>query len=479
MMRRQAIPLALAIIAGTLLGGAAMAVAPREYTAWASVFVTPTGVGVNNPARNRAPAGVDLDTESKLVVSAGVVDAVERQLPGEKDLVERVHIQVPPNSAVLVMKFRSRSPARAARGANAFAAAYLEDRRQRAVTELEAAVVRRRTQLAALEQELRRESQRPRATAAEEAVSTARTQVLTRQISALSADTTELASTTVTPGRLLRHAVPPTRPSSPIPVVWVVSGLAVGILAGVAIAQLRERTYRQVHRREDIPRLLGVRVLAALPESVDVGVLGTGDVGHAAAEIVALAPPPRRLVLVAGVRPGEAGVAAVQLAAALGREGFRTLAVLPSAADAPLAELLDAPAAGLADVVLARHTLTESSRSLPGVVADTRVMGPGTPEAEADLGHTSARARFAALRQRVDYLVVATTPTAEAIGIGADAHVAVVTVLLRHTRLSGVRATLRRIREVPVAGVLLAPRGGTRVAAARPARAPAEPASTR
>ena len=62
--RRHLVLMAVLVVAGLGAGIAGAKVAPRTYEATATVLVRPTGVGVNNPGGNRAPAGVNLDTEA-------------------------------------------------------------------------------------------------------------------------------------------------------------------------------------------------------------------------------------------------------------------------------------------------------------------------------------------------------------------------------------------------------------------------------
>src|SRR5215471_2319396 len=108
-------------------------VAPKVYAATASVYVLATGADQSTQLANSRTQGgtVNLDTEAQIVQSLQVATIAAHRLHSPLtpyDLSKEINVTVPPNSAVLDITCKASSPTGAADCANAFAAAYLQNR---------------------------------------------------------------------------------------------------------------------------------------------------------------------------------------------------------------------------------------------------------------------------------------------------------------------------------------------------------------
>ena len=136
-LRRRWLVVVVFTCLGLAAAGAYVAIAHKEYTATASVNVTATGsAGSQNGAvaGGRTSSAVNLDTEAQIVQSSTVAAMAARAIHATVTptaLAARVSVAVPPNSSVLQISCRAATPPKAAACANAFAAAYLQNRSAR------------------------------------------------------------------------------------------------------------------------------------------------------------------------------------------------------------------------------------------------------------------------------------------------------------------------------------------------------------
>jgi capsular polysaccharide biosynthesis protein len=462
LIRRNAVAAIIVILLGTAGGVLGAKTAPRTWAATAKVLVTPTGVGVNNPGGNRAPGGVDLDTEAKLGTSSPVLSRVATALKTDQNrLAGSVEISVPPNSGVLRFTFLGPTAAEAAAGANAFAAAYIEDRRAQATAQLDRSVKARRATLAALQARLRA---LPVSTGAAGAIAGAQREALTREVTAETAAVDALAFTAITPGRLLGKADPPKQPIAPDHSVWVTSGFGAGLLAAITLALIRRQLARRIKRREDVERVYGLPVLASLrPDVLTAEDLGADALAHAAAELVAAVPPGGALVAIAGASGGApTGPATTALGAALARDGHDVLVVFAGVLDAALASRLGAASAGLSNVVLDAASPRRLARAVPGVPR-LRVLGPGLEGDAAERFADPGEQSLAQLRAAADYTLLAAgtvMTTAETGLLAVRADTTILTLELRQSTHAQLRQSLGRVAGHGVLGAILSPAGG-------------------
>jgi len=266
-LRRRWRLVLLGIALGAVLGVVAIEAVSPEYTATASILVTPTGVdttGDNATGRTQGP--VNLDTEAQVVRSEAVLLAAREAIGFRASVAalrRRVTVTVPANTTVLEVAYKARSAEEARAGARTLARAYLDNRAASAEAELRKHAASVRGRMDALRQRLRAAASvvasRPPNSAAR-AFARARMDSYTAQISALASDHDRLTTTIVTPGRVIADPELPAGPSSPIRVVLLASAIMAGLLIGVLAAVVRDRTDPQVR---DVAPLdeLGVPVL--------------------------------------------------------------------------------------------------------------------------------------------------------------------------------------------------------------------------
>lgn len=471
-------------LAGALGGAGAAMVLPQHYEARTSVQVLPTGLEDSNSFQNQADSDINLDTEAQLVTSTEVASLAAAELGTPEaeltELAEQVSISVPPNTSILDITFVAESAHQARDGAQAFASAYLRHRADSASTRLD-------EQAEALEPELQQLRQErdnlPAATDDADAESVDleyERDILDNEISELSSLSTQLRSQSesVGSGRVVSVADLPSTSESPHYVVYIVSGVALGLLLAGAAAAARQRFSSRVWHDADLPQRCGVETLACLPRRVAPkvdDVFGAfGPAGRMFAklrnEVVAVLGAPRRVIVVAGVSPGSASTTvAANLATALARAGNATTAVSahPSGT-VSVPRLLGTPATpGLSDVFADRAdlaTATHPAARQPNV----EVVGPGASGKAAGPSGDAVTAVYTALRERADYAVVDAAPTsvsAEAQLLAADADAVILAVELGRDRVRDVAEAVQAMRriEAPLLGAVVLPRTPGRV----------------
>ncbi|SDX86544.1 Chromosome partitioning ATPase, Mrp family, contains Fe-S cluster [Modestobacter sp. DSM 44400] len=474
LLRRQAWVVILAVTLGIALALAYTSVAPRQYSSSTSVLVTDTGVAPSGDSSSRAGT-INLDTEAQLMTSTEIVRAAAATLgwTGELgDLSARLGISVPPNTEILDLTFHGPTAEDAQAGAAAFAGAYLEDRRAAA----EATVESDRASIQAQVDDLNGRLQAVTDTlatlpdgSAAQAYNQAQASSLNSQLSSLGARANQLDAITVTPGRVITQASLPAAPSSPDLRLNLVAGVLVGLLLGVALAVLRQRSDPYVRRSDDVDRQVGVPVLGDLPktdtpERVELATAWSAE-GRTYARLrnaVAAGMAERSRVLpVAGVS-GAAGPVAANLAAALGRAGEDVVLVCGDVHASTATQLLDAPdGAGLSEVLAGAEQLDAALHSLPDVPT-VRVLGPGTnrDQAAALLQTAGFKTLVDALLERPGRIVIEAPPTtsgADAQTLAGSADAAILVVETNRTRAQHVidaRGQLASMR-TPVLGAVV------------------------
>jgi Mrp family chromosome partitioning ATPase len=363
MLRRQALPVAAGVLAGGVLGFAAMGLVPVSYAATTSVIVRPT-LGDTNVENGRTSTAINLDTEAQVVTSSVVARIAATSLgAGEsiRALRKHVSVTVPANTSVLDISFRAGTPAAAVRGSKAFAAAYLQNRTALATDRLH-------QQAASLEQRIRELNANLRTTTVQlgdaapggthHVLLATQRDLIVSQIQASTSELDPLYTQEVDPGAVLSDAQTPRRPSGWNPVLVLVSGLFLGAAAGLCGAVARDRADVRVRTGSDLARL-GVNVLVPT-----FGLAPDDDVRrrdrHSPEAMrqlrnVLLAVLPRHggTLTVAATSPGDAGAAtAASLAMTFARSGIETILVSANTHSDGVADLFDIDeGVGLSDVL--------------------------------------------------------------------------------------------------------------------------------
>lgn len=445
-LRRRWWMVVLGAVLGVALASAYLLVAPKVYLATATVLVNPVGGSADDVVDGaRTNSGVNLDTEAQLVKSQAVSSLAKVRLQTTEivgQLVQRVTVAVPPNTNVLRITYSASTADDAREGASAFAEAYLENRRESSTDIIERQTSYLRNQVAQLENEL------PTQSVDQQTLTTANIQTLTTRLYSL--------QTAVTPGQIISDALLPRRPSSPNQLLVLFSGLALGILLGLAAVASREKRDGRLFDWRVVERRLGTAVLVDVPGPR--GATPTlypvhSPAGQAFTQVrnVLLSgmPSARGAILVASPEVGAgADAVAVNLAAAFARaDHLVTLVVADSASTAP-AMLGVAHAPGLAESLTEKvpgDALTQVVTGLPTM----SVLAPGDQlhEKVDDLEGIGIAALLRGLLERREIVVVLAPATA----VGADAQllarlsdVAIPVVELGRTHREALETTIRQ-----------------------------------
>ncbi|WP_017542234.1 hypothetical protein [Nocardiopsis prasina] len=449
LLRRRWRLVGAGVLGGLVLATAALFAVPATYTSVAAVQVHPTGMAEFTGERSgRLTGDVNLDSEAQVAVSDQVTRGMAEELPGTPspaDLRERIDVTVPSNSNILELHYSARSPAAARDGADALAAAYLDHRSEQARALINGRLDALREEQEGLYgrlSELASEGSESAQVSAE-----AQADALRQEISDLGNGISPLSALleTVSPGQVISPAELPESPSSPVPLLWLVAGAALGLIAGLLAAVVRDRLDPRVHDTEDTARIGAVPVLLDLSaaradrSAPSPGLLTDADpVGQRANEFAHLVrarltdpvataatvddtddrPAPGRVLVVAGTTPGRAGTAAaVNLASALARTGSETLLVCADPRAGTAEELLDLPEGpGLAEVLVDGEDPADLE-ARPTAVPRLRVLRHGRPGAVAPVQGGAAEL-VELLRPRAAFVVVVTASVVES----ADAH---------------------------------------------------------
>jgi capsular polysaccharide biosynthesis protein len=252
LLRRRAVSLAGGVLAGLIVAVAYVVVTPPVYRATAEVLVLPLTTDLQDSPRGRK---VNVDDAAQLVVSAEVTEAAAAALGrGSATLTEAIDVTVPANTSVLQISYFSTDPDEAARTAGAFATAYLAQRRQEAADVLQARRAAAEQARTGLVEEIN--------------AATGPTRELLRQrLREVDEELADAVSTAVLAGRVVRDADRPTTPQSPVPLPTLLSGAAAGLLLGLGVGLLRDRTDPRVLDPGRLATRTGLPVLADLPRS--------------------------------------------------------------------------------------------------------------------------------------------------------------------------------------------------------------------
>lgn len=441
LLRRRRRLVCVGVLGGLVLATAGALAVPSTYTSVASVQVHPTEMAEFTGERSgRLTGEVNLDSEAQIVLSERVTGTTAEELPGSltaEDVRESTEVTVPPNSNILELGYSAGSPELAREGADSLADAYLAQREAQAH-----AVIEGRLEALRAEQQDRYDELAESTGAAPGTAGTdSDAEALRQEIADIGNGITPLSALreTVSPGRVITPATLPESPSSPILTLWVVAGTALGLLAGLLAAVIRDRVDPRLRDIEETERIGALPVLLDLsdPEKRSdrsPGLLDdTTPAGQRANEFAHLVrartaetdgaaeagePAPGRVIVVTGTTPGRAGtVAAVNLAAALGRGGTDTLLVCADPRTDSARELLGLPdGPGLADVLAGGEDPAELATQ-PAPTPRLRVLRHGSTGAVAPLQGGAAEL-VDLLRSRADFVVVATASAGER----ADVH---------------------------------------------------------
>lgn len=229
---------------------------PR-YSATAQVLIQPSSPASTALAGGSQPqlSPTDVQTELQLVTSAAVTAQAARTLHVAK--APPVSVSVAGQTNILDIAATAGTPQLAAGVANAYARSYIGVRHDQIVGSLLAMAGQIQSKINGLQAQVNTAPNKAEATA------------LASQVAAFQAQLSELQvnSSLSNGGALLvTPATAPTSPSSPKPERDGIVALVVGLLAGIALAFLREHFDDTLKTREDLAVALpGLPTIAAIP----------------------------------------------------------------------------------------------------------------------------------------------------------------------------------------------------------------------
>jgi capsular polysaccharide biosynthesis protein len=479
--RRWWVVLVLACV-GILAAGAYIAKAPKAYTATATVNVTPTGVSQTQGgavAGGRTSGVVNLDTEAQIVKSSSVAAIAARALHTPLTptaLLQNVSVAVPANSSVLQVSCVAKSAAQASVCANAFAAAYIQNRNASSAATIDAELKTVRGELTGLEKSTTRLNLQisafpvnsPQRVSAESQLQSATGQLksLANQAASLSAQAAANSG-----GSIITKATPPATPSSPKKKIILPSGLLAGLLIGLIIAFVWDKHDTRVKGARSLgnagaPVLLSLsaKELGAEPLAPPRSPAGL-EFSELARSATRALDQDHHLLLMAGASPGQGtSVAAANLAVALARIHSAVILVCPSGQRTarllglPQSRALDTRgAAELAAGELSVEEIALQPAGFPGL----RVVV--LAEELYDLQHAQARVLAEQLRISADYTVVeapAGTAGPDTLALAEYCGAALLTVEISVTRQPDIEEAVNRMTRLgtPVLGLVVLPR---------------------
>lgn len=332
--RRRWRVVAAAVLVSLVAAVLALQIIPTTHTATTAITVSPLS-GDLFPTGTAASDTVDLPTEVRLAQSDAVAIEAAKRL-GVPSLADEINGSVTASGEVgestLTLTYAGDEAAEAIDRLNAVGAAYLQVRKDLAESRRQKQLNQFRAQTVDLRQRFRdivRTIARARRNGdnnspAVQAARTAR-RVTVQQISDLEARRLATRSIVLQPGITTAEAQPDTTVASPSPALVLASSLALGLLAGLVLAFVREKTDRTVGREAVVSHLTGAPVLANVGLAAHHGWLSPQEEQQMQllrSRLLAGLGSERRVLFIVGSSPHQSGAGmARHLAESLARGG--------------------------------------------------------------------------------------------------------------------------------------------------------------
>ncbi len=242
------------------------------YQSQAEVLVRPIQFA-SGRSDSSGPVLLDMETETKVATSQGVAMLAAKKLgttTAPDSFLGALSVSEDRTSAVLDFTYTSLDRQRAQQGAQAFADAYLDDRRQQALDDILASSRAIQQQLSLLQNRSNALNNQVEAVTdpSQKQDLLAQANLLTGQIALLEQNLVQLTPPDTLPvGEVLQPASLPSAPSGPKTARNVALGLMMGLGLGIATAVVKERLDDRVRGREDVEDSAEVPVLAVVPKS--------------------------------------------------------------------------------------------------------------------------------------------------------------------------------------------------------------------
>ncbi|MFC7243573.1 Wzz/FepE/Etk N-terminal domain-containing protein [Catellatospora aurea] len=470
----------IAVAVGAVGGLGVAATQPKVYVSETKVLVMQVGQDTTTK--------VNLDTESQVVRSTTVGGAAKNLLNTDtpvEELVSRVTVTVPANTSVLSITFDAPTVAEAQRGSQAFAQAYLDQRAAEAQKNVDVQGAAMRDEIAGLTKQLDEVAAQLvglAANSADRQKAVQKQQILTSQINTLNARLIPLLATTVKPGNILSAATKPTSPAKPDLMLYLVSGVAIGLLLGLAGALVLDRMDSRIYHSRQIPYRNDVPVLMEVQRGRDKAVADAASaLGRefsllrnvlrvAAGAARGGRPSATDALLICGAAPGPAVEFVVaNLAAAFARSGERVVIVCTDSTSNLPAMLGVSPSRGLGDVIAGEVTLDSALYAVPAI-RGVSLLGAGRLDPRVELPVAAVSDLLAQLQQQADRVLLATAPPSRAVDAQALSEIAASVLLVVETRVARAEDVEESVEQVarvqgPLAGLLVvrSPRVGRKI----------------
>ncbi len=483
--RRWALILAFTLI-GLVLGGAYYYVTPKKYAA--TVLVQVNALPSNaNQLGGRTGGPVNMDNEAQIVVSATVASIARAKLHSPLSvtgLSKQLHVAVPPNTTYLQITCTTGSADLAQKCANAFGRAYLYNRRTSSLVLINSEIKALDAQATKLENsisKLKAETGRGGLPSSSHAWGVAKLQLGTKitrlgiienKVSSVTPFASSLAvANSPLVGQIVTPAIRPFAPVSPKKKLDLPSGLAAGLVIGLAIAYLldwrRSRLYtaKDIQRKVDLPTIFSLTdVKAGTGSAFAPPRSRTGQTFTELAQYVGAALGDGHHVLIVTASAAESGgTVAANLAAALARTRGDTVLICADPRGAMIPRLIGASdGRGFAELLAGTASLADVTRQTADL-PNLEVITPGLDAAGAvdDMQYDKVQRIMRDLRREVRYVVIDVPSPgidADTFSVAEFADAAILTLhagTARATDINDCLQRLERLRTAVLAAVLL------------------------
>jgi capsular polysaccharide biosynthesis protein len=501
--RRWALIVALTLI-GLVLGGVYYYLTPKKYAA--TVLVQVNALPSNaNQLGGRTGGPVNMDNEAQIVVSAEVTAIVKSKLKsplGVTALAKQVHVAVPPNTTYLQITCTTGSADLAQRCANDYGKAYLYNRRTSSLALISSEIKSLDTEVTQLEDSI----SKLKAQTGKGGFPPGSRRYGLAKLN-LTAEITKLGSieskvTAVTPfatslavansplvGQVVTPAITPFAAISPKKKLDLPSGLAAGLVIGLATAYLldwrrpRLHTARDVQRKVDLPNIFsladgragGTQSGLVSPRSP------SGQTFTELARYVGAAlGDGHHVVMVTAASPGGSwgssartspatdggGTVAVNLAAALARTRGETILICADPRGVIPRLLGNSDGRGFAELLAGTASLADVAREAADVPM-LEVITPGLDAASAvyDMRYDKVQRIMRDLRREVRYVVIDVPSPgidADTFSVAEFADAAILTLPAGTARVADINDCLQRLERLRTAvlAAVLVPAAG-------------------
>ena len=474
LLRRRWWILVLGVLLGGVAGLGAAKLVHKAYTSQTSILIQQGSVVDQSSARTSS-TGINVDNEAQLVTSTIVGQEAQHLLKTNTPvatLLQNVVVTVPPNTAILTIACTDATPASAQACSAAFAQAYIDVRTAAVQTQTTAQLASLNAEIKALQTQVQAVSGQIASltpNSPQAVLAGIQKQVLVNELNNLSTQQQNLAQPSPAPAVPISGANLPTSPSKPVKLLFLGSGVMVGLLLALLLAVLLQRMDRRVHdarslRNSRVPVLsdidMGGRrrplslINASMPGAHSFGLLSN-------VVLARLERGGHLVVAVVGVKPGTAAsVVAASVSDSLAGSGRRVVHVVADPSSST-PSLLGAPKGpGLADVL--ERTEPDAVEHLPGWGGPFQVITPGRASDKLGrwLGSDAMTRLVARVRDQVDLVVLEgpdLTTSADSYAVALTADATVIVVEAGRTTVDEVDQALDQFARlgVPVLGLVL------------------------